>query len=427
MKTKSIGLFGLGCVGYGLYQLLQSTGESDLRINKIVVRDRRKPRLVPSSLLSFRPQDILRNPQIDIVVEAIDDADAAWEIVRAALLNGKPVVSANKKMLAFHLEELLALQRQTGVPVLYEAAVCGAIPIVRTIDQYFRNEPIQRISGIFNGTSNYILSKIFNERLDYPLALKQTQELGFAETDPTADVGGFDPKYKLIILALHAHGVVLKPDEVFNSGIDRINASDIRYAREKGWKIRLSPELIRTEEGVSGFVLPRFVSSSEALFGVENERNAVIVDPAFSGEQFFTGKGAGAFPTAIAVLGDVRSIAAGQAYAYSRSDNPAAVLSDERVLIDIYLRYREFSQVKQLGFEKIAEGLIEGDFQYVTGTVSLARLKRYAQSLQRDGAAIIRTGDVKITGAQFSGKSFSTQHLILDNSLAERLPLRGIV
>jgi homoserine dehydrogenase len=427
MKTKSIGLFGLGCVGYGLFQLLQSTGESDLRIDKIVVRDRRKPRLVPSSLLSFRPEDILRNPQIDIVVEAIDDADAAWEIVRAALLNGKPVVSANKKMLALHLEELLALQRQTRVPVLYEAAVCGAIPIVRTIDQYFRNEPIQRISGIFNGTSNYILSKIFNERLDYPLALKQAQELGFAETDPTADVGGFDPKYKLIILALHAHGVVLKPDEVFNSGIDRINASDIRYAREKGWKIRLSPELIRTEEGVSGFVLPRFVNSSEALFGVENERNAVVVEPAFSGEQFFTGKGAGAFPTAAAVLGDVRSIASGQAYAYSRADNPAPVLSDERVHIDIYLRYREFSQVKQLGFEKIAEGLIEGDFQYVTGTVSLARLKRYAQSLQRDGAAIIRTGDVKITGAQFSGKSFSTQHLILDNSLAERLPLRGIV
>lgn len=427
MATKHIGLFGLGCVGYGLYQLLQSTGERDLTIQKVVVRDRRKPRLVPSSLLSFKPEDILDNPQTDLVVEAIDDADAAWEIVKAAVLRGKPVVSANKKMIATHLAELIALQQETGTPVLYEAAVCGAIPIVRTIDQYFRNEPIQRLSGIFNGTSNYILSKIFNERLDYPLALKQAQELGFAETDPTADVGGFDPKYKLIILALHAHGIVLSPGDVFNSGIDHITPADIRYAREKGWKIRLSPELIRTEEGVTGFVLPRFVDSSELLFGIENERNAVSVIPAFSGEQFFAGKGAGAFPTATAVLADLRAIASGQGYAYERLNAPSEVLPDERVLIDIYLRYKEFGQVKQLGFEKISEGLIEGDFQFVNGTVSLARLKKYAHALQRDGATIIGTGNVRISPAQFSGKPFSTQHLILDNSLDERLPLRGIV
>jgi len=400
MTTKHIGLFGLGCVGYGLYQLLQSTASRDLSIRRIVVSDRRKPRLVPSELLSFQPGDILENPDIDLVVEAIDDAEAAWQIVRTALLRGKPVITANKKMVAQHLGELIALQKQTGVPVLYEAAVCGAIPIVRTIDQYFSHEPIQQLSGIFNGTSNYILSKIFNDRLEYPLALRQAQQLGFAETDPTADVGGFDPKYKLIILALHAHGIVLSPADVFNSGIDRLTAADIRYARDKGWKIRLSPELIRTEEGVAAFVLPRFVHPSEALFGIENERNAVSVNTAFSGEQFFAGKGAGAFPTATAVLADLRAIAAGLGYSYERFKNPANILPDDRVLIDIYLRYKDFNQVKHLGFERISEGLIEGEFQYVTGTVTLSRLKKYAHILQNEGATIVGTGKVVISNGQ---------------------------
>ncbi|HAD14405.1 MAG TPA: homoserine dehydrogenase [Saprospirales bacterium] len=399
MTTKNIGLFGLGCVGYGLYQLLQSTSPSaGLTIKRIAVSDRRKPRLVPSELITFRPEAIIANPDIDLVVEAIDDADAAWAIVRNALLQGKPVVTANKKMVAEHLGELLMLQKKTGVPVLYEAAVCGAIPIVRTVDQYFSQEPIQHITGIFNGTSNYILSKIFNERIEYPLALRQAQKLGFAEADPTADVGGFDPKYKLIIIALHAHGIVLSPAAVFSSGIDRLTQADIRYAREKGWKIRLVPELMRTEEGVTAFVMPRFVKPSEPLFPIEYERNAVSVTPAFSGEQFFSGKGAGAFPTAAAVLGDLRAVASGHGYSYARMNAPVPTLPDERVLIDIYLRYAHFNQVKQLGFERVTSGLMEGDFQYVTGTVTLARLKRCAHALQREGAMVIGTGSVRISG-----------------------------
>jgi len=396
MKTNRIGLFGLGCVGLGLYQLLQATGSADLSIYKVVVKDPDKPRLIPPELLSLNANDILENDSIDLVVEAIDDADAAWEIVSAALRKGKPVVTANKKMVATHLQQLTALQQETGTPLLYEAAVCGAIPIVRSIDNYFSNEPIRSLSGIFNGTSNYILSKIFNERLDYSLALKQAQDLGFAETDPTADVGGFDAKYKLIILALHAFGIVLQPSRILNIGIDRLSGDDIQYARKNGWKIRLVPALTSTADGVTGYVIPRFVKTTERLFGIENEHNAVEVESVFSGTQFFTGKGAGAFPTAAAVLADLRDIARGRRYDYTRLSSPASVLDSSQVQLEIYLRYSDPALVKALNFSTISEGTLDGRYKHVTGYVSLDSLLKCNALIVRDTATVIHTGQSKV-------------------------------
>src|SRR5690606_9927635 len=150
---------------------------------------------------------VLDDPEINTVVELIDDADAAFEIVARALRSGKNVVSANKKMIATHLKELVEIQNQHGTSLLYEGAVCGSIPIIRNLEEYYDNELLHSVSGIFNGSSNYILSKIFNENLAYETALRQAQDLGFAETDPTLDVGGFDPKFKLAIVASHAYGL----------------------------------------------------------------------------------------------------------------------------------------------------------------------------------------------------------------------------
>jgi len=216
-KKLNIGLFGFGVVGQGLYDIIK-TKHLNLEIIKIAIKDIHKQRTLPANLFTTERDELLENPEINTIVELINDTEAAFEIVSRALSSGKNVVSASKKMIALHLEELIALQQKHGTSLLYEGAVCGSIPIIRNLEEYYDNELLHSISGIFNGSSNYILSKGFNENMDYDTALQQAQDLGFAETDPTSDVGGFDAKYKLVIAASHAYGVVVKPDDVFNLG-----------------------------------------------------------------------------------------------------------------------------------------------------------------------------------------------------------------
>ena len=239
-KELKIGLFGFGCVGQGLYHVLNNSTGFKADIKKIVVKNKFKEREVEPELISYDKWDILADPEIDIVVELIDDADDAFEIVSEALKRKKHVVTANKKMLALHLEELYHLQKENDVSLLYEGSACGSIPIIRTLEEYFDNEELEKVSGIFNGTTNYILTKIVNEKLSYSGALKQAQEQGFAETDPKNDVEGFDAKFKAVILALHAFGLIIKADEVFNIGITTLHDHDINYASEKGYKIKLT-------------------------------------------------------------------------------------------------------------------------------------------------------------------------------------------
>ena len=169
----------------------------------------------------------MNDEEINTVVELINDADAAFLIVSTALKNGKNVVSANKKMIAENLQELVDIQAEYGTSLLYEGAVCGSIPIIRNLEEYYDNELLHSISGIFNGSSNYILTKVFSENLDYATALKQAQELGFAETDPILDVGGYDPKYKLVIATSHAYGVFVEPTNVLNIGIQNLSEKDL--------------------------------------------------------------------------------------------------------------------------------------------------------------------------------------------------------
>src|SRR6202012_2768829 len=226
-KKLNIGLFGFGVVGQGLYDIIK-TKNLNLEIKKIAIKDPHKTRTLPSHLFTTERDEILNNPEINTIVELINDTEAAFEIVSRALSSGKNVVSASKKMIATYLNELIELQNKYGTSLLYEGAVCGSIPIIRNLEEYYDNELLHSISGIFNGSSNYILSKGFIEGLDYNSALKQAQDLGFAETDPTSDVGGFDAKYKLVIAAAHAYGIVVQPDEVLNIGIQNLSASDIQ-------------------------------------------------------------------------------------------------------------------------------------------------------------------------------------------------------
>src|SRR6187455_910603 len=189
-KHLKLGLFGFGCVGQGLYHVLEETPGIKAEIKRICVKHRGKARPLSEDLFTFEANDILNDPDIDVVVELIDDADAAFLIVKSALENGKAVVTANKKMLAEHLEEIYRLQQQYDRAVLYEGSVCGSIPILRNLEEYYDNDLLTGIEGIFNGSTNYILSKVFDERSSYAEALKKAQELGFAESDPSLDVKG---------------------------------------------------------------------------------------------------------------------------------------------------------------------------------------------------------------------------------------------
>ena len=318
-KKLNIGLFGFGVVGQGLYDIIK-TKHLNLEIVRIAIKDAHKERSLSAQLFTTDRDELLNNPQINTIVELINDTEAAFEIVSRALSTGKNVVSASKKMIALHLNELINLQHKYGTSLLYEGAVCGSIPIIRNLEEYYDNELLHSISGIFNGSSNYILSKGFNENMDYDTALKQAQELGFAETDPTSDVGGFDAKYKLVIAASHAYGIIVKPDEVFNLGIQNLSAYDLQYAREKNLKIKLVPVAKELDDRhVALFVLPKFVDKSEFLYNVEYEYNGVIVQAAFADQQFFFGKGAGGHPTGSAVLSDIAALRYDYQYEYKKA------------------------------------------------------------------------------------------------------------
>jgi homoserine dehydrogenase len=391
-KKLNIGLFGFGVVGQGLYDIIK-TKHLNLEIVKIAIKDAHKERSLPSHLFTTERDELLNNPEINTIVELINDTEAAFEIVSRALSTGKNVVSASKKMIALHLDELIELQHKYGTSLLYEGSVCGSIPIIRNLEEYYDNELLHSVSGIFNGSSNYILSKGFNEGLDYDSALKQAQDLGFAETDPTSDVGGFDAKYKLVIAAAHAYGVVVKPDEVFNLGIQNLSANDLQYAREKNLKIKLVPVAKELDDKhVALFVLPKFVNEKEFLYNVEYEYNGVIVQAAFADQQFFFGKGAGGHPTGSAVLSDIAALRYGYQYEYKKAKERKGLNFTNNIELNIYLRYEDESLVEALDFIHIHERYLSGSYKYVIGKINLQSLVAN-QQLIADNHAFVAFAD----------------------------------
>ena len=374
-KKLKIGLFGFGCVGQGLHYVLNNSTGFKADIIKIAVKNKEKKRTVAADFITFDKWEILDNPEIDVVVELIDDADEAFNIVSEALKRGKHVVTANKKLLAEHLEELYKLQQENNVSLLYEASACGSIPIIRTLEEYFDNEELVKVSGIFNGTSNYILTKTISEKLTYGEALKQAQDKGFAETDPTNDVEGFDPKFKAIIIALHAFGLIIKPEQILNLGVTTLHENDIKYASEKGYKIKLTPIIQRVAENkISVFVAPRFIKANNQLFNVDNEFNGVIVEGKFSGEQFLQGKGAGSYPTGAAVLSDISALSHGYKYEFKKYAQKKSPEFTNEVVLHVYFRYNKAEELKRFEFAEINEKYTGTKYNYVVGKLNLQQI-----------------------------------------------------
>lgn len=391
-KNLKIGLFGFGVVGQGLLDIIQSQN-LNLEIIKIAIKDPRKKRSLNHDLFTTDHDEILNNTEINTIVELINDADAAYEIVTTALKNGKNVVSANKKMIATHLKELVDLQQKHGTSLLYEGAVCGSIPIIRNLEEYYDNELFNALSGIFNGSSNYILSKIFNDDQSYESALKEAQDLGFAETDPILDVGGYDPKYKLAIATAHAYGLFINPDSILNIGIQNLSAHDIKFAREKNYKIKLVPTAFKVyKNNIATYVLPKLVTKDDFLYNVENEYNAVSVQAAFADKQFFYGKGAGGHPTGAAVLSDITALRYDYRYEYKKYHSENDVKHVEDILLEIYLRYADDELVKLLDFDTISERYAANTFKYVIGTVKLENLIKHRASLLDQSVFVAYTG-----------------------------------
>ena len=371
----NIGLFGYGVVGESLHHVLKHSKTVDAGVRKICVKQKDKKRSLEQNEFTFNKDDIINDQNINLVVELIDDADEAYDIVKRCLQNKKSVVSGNKKMLAHHLDELIDLQEKTDTALLYDASACGSIPIIRNIEEYYDNDLLKSVTGILNGSSNYILSKIFNEGLDYDTALKQAQELGFAESNPGLDVDGFDSLYKLIIIATHALGTFVKPNEVLNYGISNIKKYDIQFAREKNFKIKLVAQLIKlNDESFTMFVIPRLVRPDKYIYNVEDEYNGVVIQGEFYDKQFMFGKGAGGYPTGSAVLSDITARSHNYKYEYKKQKYFKKLEYRTDHEIEIYLRYNSMVDFSYFEFETILEKYSGIGNSYIIGKIKLANL-----------------------------------------------------
>jgi homoserine dehydrogenase len=370
-----IGLFGFGTVGEGLYQVLRHTPTLKGEIKKVVIKHPEKTRNAPAGLFTTEAAAILDNDDLNVVVELIDDADAAYHIVKTALQRGKATVSANKKMIAEHLPELLELQRIHNVPFLYESAACASIPVIRNLEEYYDNDLLHGFQGIVNGSTNYILTKIATEGMSFPDALQQAQEAGFAESDPSLDVNGIDAVNKLAILLVHAYGIVSNPQAILHTGIQHLQSADAIVAREKGYVIKLIAQARKLENGkVAAFVMPQFVPTGHLLAPVSNEYNGVIIESSLAENQFFYGKGAGGVATASAVLSDLSALRYGYRYEYKkRYDQAPGELSNDFYL-RVYMSFEGVGDVPYSQFAKVEEWSSTGHRSTVTGIVHVSKL-----------------------------------------------------
>ncbi|MBC3542212.1 homoserine dehydrogenase [Rufibacter sediminis] len=390
-RLLKIGLFGFGCVGQGLYDILSREEALPFKVERICVKDPKKLRPLPTESFTYDFHQLLQDDSLDILVEAISDAEEAYVIVAEALRRGKKVVTANKKLVAFHLPELLALQQEFGGVLLYEAAVAGGIPIIRTVEEYFANDPLERVHGILNGSSNYILSQIFKLQKGYAEALKEAQDKGFAELDPWLDVAGADSRHKLCILTAHAFGRTIGPEEVAFFGIDHLSGQDCAYAKQNDAVIKMVASVHLTADGeLVPVVLPSLVDASDDLFVVEQEFNGVVVQGTYAGPQLFKGRGAGGHPTGAAVLSDIVSISQGYSYGYKKlhktTNAPALALDFE---FEVYLRSSEPELVAALGLTNLQNVQRENDTFSVIGSVSLGNLIKTQEQIRKAGAFIM--------------------------------------
>lgn len=311
MDKIKVGMIGLGTVGAGVLKTLASFEQ--IEVVKIAVRNLKKPRKIAhmdTSILTDNPYEIVNNPEIQIVIEVVGGIEPAFDLIKTAIKNGKHVVTANKELLAKHGEELMIFAEEHNKVVLYEAAIAGGIPIIMPIKTILAGNKITKIAAILNGTTNYILTKMDVDGESYESVLKEAQELGYAETDPTGDVEGFDAAYKIATLSTIAFNKRINIKNIYREGISKIQAEDMKYANEFGFKIKLIALAQLDEKGNADVrVHPMLVKKSKSLAHINYVTNAVMIDGHPVGEIMFSGPGAGEFPTASSVVGDVLAIA----------------------------------------------------------------------------------------------------------------------
>ena len=311
MNKLKIGLIGLGTVGCGVYKTIQNI--DNVEIVKIAVKNINKPRSVevPREMLTDNPYDVVNDPSIDVVVELIGGVEPAYDYISTAIKNGKHIVTANKELLAKRGEELFILSEEYNRVVLYEAAIAGGIPIIMPIKTILAGNKINRIQAILNGTTNYILTKMDVDGASYEDVLKEAQELGYAETEPTGDVEGFDAAYKITTLSTIAFKKRVKIENVYREGITKIRKEDMAKANEFGYKIKLiATATIDENDNADVRVHPMLVSKNSMLAHIDYVTNAVAISGHPIGNIVLSGPGAGEFPTASSVVGDILAIAA---------------------------------------------------------------------------------------------------------------------
>lgn len=392
MKKLKIGLFGLGTVGSGFVKVLSNAYNANAEIRKICVRDINKPRMIDvgPDLLTDNPDDIFNDSQINLIVEVVDDSEFSYNVVTKALSSGLSVVSGNKTMIARHLPELIELQNKYNTSLLYEASSCGSIPVIRNLEEYYDNDLLLEVKGILNGSSNYILSRVFDHNEDYDAALANAIKLGFAESDPSFDIKGFDSLFKLIIITMHALGVYVSPERIFTYGISNINEFDINYAKEKRVKIKLVAQVVKLNDGnFTMFVMPEFVSKSKYIYSVDDEYNGVVIRGECYDRQFMFGKGAGSLPTASSILSDVMARINGYKYEYKKTKYKNLPVFTNDVILKIYVRYSVTDIPQLLPFEHITERYYSDSFNYVIGEIKLADLYDKAEILNNEDVFLI--------------------------------------
>ncbi len=315
MREVGIGIAGFGTVGGGVVAILHGHARdiearlgARIAVRKVAVRDPSKERMVDveRDLLTTRYQDLLDDPLIAVVVELVGGTDEAYELVAGALRRGKHVVTANKALLAARGEELFRLAVEKGVDIYYEGAVCGGVPVIRTLREALASDRINALHGIVNGTTNFILSAMAERGEPIETALAEAQRLGYAEADPTMDVSGADAAQKLCVLAQLAFGARIKPDQVLTEGIMGLHPADFTWGRQAGYALKLLAIARRVDaEQIEARVHPAFIPAGSMLAGVRGAMNAVLLHSEALGPSMLFGQGAGAMPTGSAVVADI--------------------------------------------------------------------------------------------------------------------------
>ncbi|MFY0674080.1 MAG: homoserine dehydrogenase [Bacteroidia bacterium] len=400
---KNIGLLGFGVVGQGFYQIFTQKQPKNFTIKRVAAKNPSKKRNDLQAPLEFEALEVVNDPSIQIVVEATNDENAAYNLVKTALLNGKSVVSANKQLLAKNLKELTEIANNNGVSLLFEGAVGGVIPIVQNVKNYIGNDNVSELKAIINGSSNYILTQVFENGKSYSEALGEAQLKGFAESDPTTDVNGSDAAAKLSLLSsLIGKGVFTKQN-IATSGIQNLDLIDIAFARQNNLKIKQIASLKFINEEIQAYVLPSFINTRSELYNISNEFNAVSLRSEFSGELTFIGRGAGKFPTGFAVYNDVLKL--------TSSTLPKQEIEKGIQLanaqLNIYLRWKNYEiNPERFGFEKIKQI----DFSTILAKISSQDLLKFVSNPISDDAVIIEASVLLKTKREFISEEILSIH-----------------